>query len=529
MDYPIEAEPEKRLKVARVGTNFLEVPPRFYGGTERIMASLSAHQALQGHEIWLYAAKGSGMLQYTRKLAEKYDNRAALIDEKNRIVTIYKKDSQGNLGEALGALHLRESHYGPMDFMAPLAGKINRALIKQVVDEYQTQRKKQGRGENGRPFDCFHLHARDQAINMLSNDNTLRERLIVHEHGKPQVLMNKKIRYDYPSIAISGSLCQQFNPRKTHSYVQGVAYHGIQNEPSFDKASETTAGYLAFIGRFEEEKGAHRAIEIARKAGRPLLIAGTIDVQKQQDFFKENIEGRLTVDLSDPMNQVKYLGEEKSFADWLKEQTSSADIERKIAEIGERAKAERGKSEGSVVLYIGGVDEVQKRHFFRHAEVSLMPITWREPFGMVMAESMRESTPVIAYSHSIHLPDSTIGEKGGYQQNGSVPEVIFDERDIGQKRGRVDRVQHITGYKIEAKTPEEGITKSVEKVNTLFKMNDEQRRTMRQGVRMEFERNWTAEREAEDVMNIIRQRLGVVGMDFKKTALNNASGQAQGI
>jgi glycosyltransferase involved in cell wall biosynthesis len=104
-------------------------------------------------------------------------------------------------------------------------------------------------------------------------------------------------------------------------------------------------GYFAFLGRIAPEKGVDRAIEIARRVGLPLRIAAKVD-SANRDYFETRIEPLL----NEP--GVEFLGE-----------------------IGENAKSE----------FLGG------------ACALLFPISWPEPFGLVMIEAMACGTPVIAF------------------------------------------------------------------------------------------------------------------------------------
>jgi glycosyltransferase involved in cell wall biosynthesis len=100
---------------------------------------------------------------------------------------------------------------------------------------------------------------------------------------------------------------------------------------------------LVFLGRIEEIKGPHLAIEIARRTGRRLIIAGNIPDEK-----RSWVEAHV-------MPQV----------------------------------------DGDCVRYIGPVDDKQKNALLGEAAAFLMPILWEEPFGIVMAEAMACGTPVL--------------------------------------------------------------------------------------------------------------------------------------
>jgi len=100
---------------------------------------------------------------------------------------------------------------------------------------------------------------------------------------------------------------------------------------------------LVFLGRIEEIKGPHLAIEISRRVNIPLIIAGNVP-DDQRDFFEARIAPNI---------------------------------------------------DGKAVSYIGPVDDAAKSALLGKARALLMPILWEEPFGIVMAEAMACGTPVL--------------------------------------------------------------------------------------------------------------------------------------
>lgn len=101
---------------------------------------------------------------------------------------------------------------------------------------------------------------------------------------------------------------------------------------------------LVFLGRIEPIKGAHLAIAVARRSGRPLVIAGNVPAGHQA-YFDQAIAPHV---------------------------------------------------DGRAVRYAGPVDDHAKLQLLSEASALLMPVLWEEPFGIVMAEALACGTPVIA-------------------------------------------------------------------------------------------------------------------------------------
>jgi glycosyltransferase involved in cell wall biosynthesis len=125
--------------------------------------------------------------------------------------------------------------------------------------------------------------------------------------------------------------------------------------------------YLLWIGRMDPLKGAHRAIEAARIARRPLVMAGPIQ-PGQADYFRRRVEPHL---------------------------------------------------DGRWVRYVGEVTGLPRQELFARAAALRMPIRWDEPFGMVMVEALATGTPVIAF------PEGSAGEIVIDGYNGRGYEAVY--------------------------------------------------------------------------------------------------------
>jgi glycosyltransferase involved in cell wall biosynthesis len=120
-----------------------------------------------------------------------------------------------------------------------------------------------------------------------------------------------------------------------------VIHHGIdQNRYPVGPGGD----YLVFDGRMSPEKGVRQAIDIAQRAGVPLVIAAKMRATSERDYFEAEVKPRL----------------------------------------------------GGDIQYVGEVDRNHKLGLVGDALVLLNPIRWDEPFGLNMIEALACGTPVIA-------------------------------------------------------------------------------------------------------------------------------------
>jgi glycosyltransferase involved in cell wall biosynthesis len=203
--------------------------------------------------------------------------------------------------------------------------------------------------QNAHQFDVIHSHFGYQALSYSSFVKTPTVHTI-HCAFSPD---NEKIysRFAWQKfISISEA---QREPRLGLNYIH-TAYNGIDTSVYAFNPEPVQPPYLAFVGRISPEKGPIEAIKIARAVGLPLKMAGKIDVV-DKDFYTELVEPLI---------------------------------------------------DGEQIQFLGEVSHEDKVKLLSGASVTLFPINWREPFGLVMIESMATGTPVIGMGL------------------GSVPEVI---------------------------------------------------------------------------------------------------------
>jgi glycosyltransferase involved in cell wall biosynthesis len=245
------------MRIAQVAPLFESVPPRYYGGTERVVSYLTEELVRLGHDVTLFASGDS--------------------------VT------SANLAPCVPiALRLNPAVRDPIPyFMLMLARVAERA------DE----------------FDVIHFHI-DQLHFPLFRPTA--GRTVTTLHGR-QDCPDLKALYtgfaDMPLVSISDS---QRKPIPNANFLATVN-HGLPLNllsPTF----HPRGGYLAFLGRISSEKGIEQAIRIARTHGIPLKIAAKVD-KVDEEYFRERVKPLLDAP------GVEFIGEinERAKAEFLGE------------------------------------------------------------------------------------------------------------------------------------------------------------------------------------------------------------------
>jgi len=219
------------MKIAQVSSLMEAVPPKLYGGTERIVSYLTEELVAQGHDVTLFA---SGDSVTGAKLAAAWPY----------------------------ALRLEP---GMRDYLAPHIVLLE-MLARQADD-----------------FDLIHLHIDYLGYPLLER---LGVPFVTTLHGRldlPELQRVYEIFDQVPVVSISDS---QREPLPQANYVDTV-YHGIPEDLLHRGAG--AGGYLAFIGRMSPEKAPDAAIRIAGRAGMKIKIAAKVD-KVDQDYFTREIE-----------------------------------------------------------------------------------------------------------------------------------------------------------------------------------------------------------------------------------------------
>lgn len=311
------------MRIAQIAPLWEQVPPPAYGGTELVVSLLTDELIRRGHEVTLFA---TGDSQTLAKL----------------------KSCSPQALRALGVSNKEAETYHTL--------QLNK-VFKRASE-----------------FDLIHSHV-DAAAFPYANFVKTPTLHTIHGIIPPSVEPLWRNARQQNFISISDS---QRRKDLGLNYVATV-YNGIDTSifPFYPQPDKTP--YLAFLGRMSSQKGPHLAIEIAKRSGWQLKMAGKVD-PVDREYFEEQVKPHI---------------------------------------------------DGKQIIFLGEANHQQKCELMGGAVATLFPITWSEPFGLVMAESMVVGTPVVA----INL--------------GSTAEVIEDGKtgflcqDVDECIAAIDRLGEI--------------------------------------------------------------------------------------
>jgi glycosyltransferase involved in cell wall biosynthesis len=219
------------MKIAQVSPLFERVPPKGYGGTERVISYLTEELVRLGHDVTLFATGDS-------------------ITAAQLVAAVGESLRQDELQHEWMAYHTIQ-----MDMVAELA----------------------------HTFDIIHFHCEYLHYPLAKLIGTPSVTTVHGRQDRPGLdLLYRRFR-DVPVISISDS---QRAPLPTVNWC-GTVYHGLP--PDLYRFEPHPGNYFAFIGRVSPEKRLDRAIEIARGCGVPLYVGAKIDTV-DEPYFNECIK-----------------------------------------------------------------------------------------------------------------------------------------------------------------------------------------------------------------------------------------------
>jgi glycosyltransferase involved in cell wall biosynthesis len=218
------------MRIAQIAPLTESVPPKLYGGTERIVSYLTEELVSMGHEVTLFASADS----VTSAVLEPMASKALRIDTTLR------------------------------DSIAP-----HMLMLEKVC-------------RRAHEFDMLHFHLDYWSFSLFSRTPTP---FLTTLHGRMDLPEHAPVYEAFPDVPLVSISFAQRRGMPEGNYVKTV-HHGLPLD--LLRPRPVRPSYLAFLGRICPEKRPDRAIRIARRAGIKLKIAAKVD-RVDQDYYEQTI------------------------------------------------------------------------------------------------------------------------------------------------------------------------------------------------------------------------------------------------
>jgi glycosyltransferase involved in cell wall biosynthesis len=234
------------MKIAQVAPLFEAVPPKLYGGTERVVAYLCDALVKLGHDVTLFAAADA-------------KTKARLIPVRDQAIRLDPAPLKSELAAHLCMLHEIKRRATQFDIL-----HFHMDLIH---------------------FPMFEIHSQ-KCVTTLHGRLDMKDLPLAYQHWS-----------SFGLVSVSN---QQREPLPGANWLATVPHGIARDQYKFLKTPK--ADYLAFVGRTSPEKGCDDAIRLAKRAGIPLRIAAKVD-NVDRAYFESVIQPML----DDPL--IEFIGE----------------------------------------------------------------------------------------------------------------------------------------------------------------------------------------------------------------------------
>jgi glycosyltransferase involved in cell wall biosynthesis len=324
------------MKIAQLAPPWIPVPPRNYGGTEAVIAHLIEEQIAQGHDVTLFApgdakTRAKHIAPLPKSLIEEGIPWPAHLKAFYHVYEALRLVKESNFD----IVHTHLSSASDM-YMFPLITSFTTPFVTTIHSRF--------------PF--------DRVDTWTGNADQLYMRWMA----------------PVPVVAISRNARSHLPPDLN---CVGAVHHGIPTDLLCPNGKQRE-GFFVWLGRFYPEKGPHLAIEAAKRANVPIVLAGTVaeHMHESTDYFYNMIKPQI---------------------------------------------------DGEQVKYIGPVNMEQKKDLLSRAHAFLNPIEWEEPGALAVLESMALGCPVISFTRGA-VPELIVHGETGFLASDLDEMVMYMSR-----------------------------------------------------------------------------------------------------